>query len=360
MRRRAKPTIMFESWRGSYADSPRAVSEVLGQRARRVWVGADAAAFPDDVRTVRRHSPAYFAHLYGSRALVANDIITKHLVKGPRLFYVQAWHGTPLKLLGHDERSPAYGVEEHVRRMDRDVAKWDALISSSPDCTALLRSAFRYDGEVWETGYPRNDVLRSAGAPSIRTRVRDALGLREDDFVLLHAPTWRDDQRDDTGGFAPAVGIRTQGLRDVGRRIVVLDRQHHNVRRARVAGDGVIDVSRHPEVAELYLAADALVTDYSSAVFDFVVTGKPVLFFVPDLAAYEEVRGFYFDYHEWAPGPVVTGQDELAAAVEQLVVRGVSASDQTRYDQFVARWCPCEDGHAGDRVVERLCSVLDC
>ena len=119
----------------------------------------------------------------------------------------------------------------------------------------------------------------------------------------------------------------------------------------------MLDVSDHPDIADLYLAADVLVSDYSSCVYDFAVTGKPIVLFAPDLDRYRDlVRGMYFDYEEWAPGPVARTQEELAAAVAELdeVTRAWSG----RYDEFVRKFCPFEDGHASDRVVERLRSVL--
>jgi CDP-glycerol glycerophosphotransferase len=362
----AEPTFLFESWRGLYADSPRSLSERLGQvwpSARRVWVSADGShGFPSDVRTVRRHSTAYFRRLLSADVLVANDIISKHLVKGPRTTYVQMWHGTPLKLIGHDERAHAYsGAAAHVKRMVRDVAKWDFLVSPSAECTRLFRSAFGYSGEVWETGYPRNDILSSPEAGRIRTRVREQLGLHPEATVVLYAPTWRDDDKTEEGRFQqsvmPDLALLEEALPPGAR---LLMRTHKNVT-APLRGHGhelVVDVSAHPEIAELYLAADVLVSDYSSAIFDFAVTRKPILLFAPDLDRYrDDVRGLYFDYETWAPGPVADTDEELAELLHD--VEKVSPRYSAAYDDFLNRFCPHEDGHATDRVLERVRSVLE-
>jgi CDP-glycerol glycerophosphotransferase len=364
-----RPTMLFESWRGLYADSPRSLSlEVASSwpQARRTWVspGGDAGStgFPSDVRTVRRHSPAYFARLLGTDVLVANDIISQHLVKGPRTTYVQTWHGTPLKLVGHDERAHAYaGAQAHLQRMTRDVAKWDYLVSPSPECTALFRGAFRYDGPVWETGYPRNDVLRSPQAGEIRDRVRAALGLAPGHLAVLYAPTWRDDDKGDTGRFrqsvVPDFALLERAM-PAGSRLLV--RTHRNVTdpMARPTSGFMIDVSAHPEVSDLYLAADVLVSDYSSAVFDFAVTRKPIVLFAPDLDRYrDDVRGLYVDYHSWAPGPVTSTDAELAEVLADVEAHGTARAPA--YDDLVRRFCPYEDGRAAERVVARLRSVLD-
>ena len=359
-----KRTVMFESWRGLYADSPRALSERLADAdpaMRRLWVSSGENGFPADVSTVARHSPAYFRSLLTTDVLVANDVVSKHLVKGPRVHYVQVWHGTPLKLIGHDERAHSYtGAQAHLKRMDRDVAKWDYLVSPSPACSEMFRSAFAYDGEIWETGYPRNDVLRSPGADTRRAAVRSRLGIPADSLAVLHAPTWRDDERGDDGGFRQSVLLDPDLLAAAlpsGSRLLL--RLHRNVteRPTGTRGDFVLDVSDHPDIADLYLAADVLVSDYSSAVYDFAVTGKPILLYAPDLDRYRDaVRGMYFDYEDWAPGPVSTSQDDLAANLGDL--DEIARAWEARYGAFVERFCPHEDGHASDRVIERLRSVL--
>ncbi|MCW2836863.1 MAG: CDP-glycerol:poly(glycerophosphate) glycerophosphotransferase [Marmoricola sp.] len=358
------PTVMFESWRGLYADSPRALSEQLaasGLCTRRLWVSTGENDFPPDVATVPRHSPSYFRALLSANVLVANDIVSKHLVKGPRVHYLQTWHGTPLKLIGYDERSHAYsGAQAHLKRMARDVAKWDYLISPSPVCSEIFRSAFRFEGEIWETGYPRNDLLRAAGAAARRDEVRRMLGIADGAVAVLHAPTWRDDDKNDEGRFRQSVMLDPDLLAEAlpdGARLMV--RLHRNVKE-RPAGSApgfVLDVSDHPEIADLYLAADVLVSDYSSAIYDFAVTGKPIILYAPDLDRYRDtVRGLYFDYEDWAPGPVATTQEQVASATAAL-----GSHDQAwskRYAAFTERFCPHEDGHAGERVIERLRSVL--
>ena len=114
-------------------------------------------------------------------------------------------------------------------------------------------------------------------------------------------------------------------------------------------------MTSYPDVSELFLVADALITDYSSVMFDFSVTGKPILFFTPDLERYREVlRGFYFDLIAVAPGPVVRSADELVA-----LVRGLDASRDDyaeKYAAWRARFNPRDDGHAAERVIARVLS----
>jgi CDP-glycerol glycerophosphotransferase (TagB/SpsB family) len=120
-----------------------------------------------------------------------------------------------------------------------------------------------------------------------------------------------------------------------------------------VDGSPVHDVCSHPDIRDLYLAADAMVTDYSSTMFDFAITGRPMLFFTYDLAYFrDELRGFYFDLEDVAPGPLLSTSTELIDALADL--DGVRERHATRYAEFRRTFCHLEDGHATERVLDLL------
>lgn len=355
-------SVMFESWRGRYADSPRAISEHLESEQphlRQYWVSQKATPVSKSAIPLRRHSPAYFARLASTDFLVSNDIVSKHLLKGPRVTYIQTWHGTPLKKIGFDEHLATYsGSTAHQKRMIRDVKKWDYLLSPSPICTDIFRSAFRFDGPVLETGYPRNDILHSSAKSIIRDRVRTDLGLDPAARVVLYAPTWRDNIRDPAGGFRDPGALDIATLRHLTEEGTILLSRMHNVVTPTNSSepahmDFYQDVSWYPDIAELYLAADLLVSDYSSAIYDFAVTGKPIILFAYDLDNYRDsVRGLYFDYEQWAPGAIVTSTEALAAAIND--VDNGHAGMAQHYADFTAKFCPYEDGQATHRVVQQI------
>src|SRR5690606_37289502 len=145
-----------------------------------------------DTRKVDPNSPAFHWHLSRARFWVNNQNFGP-LVKRPKsATYLQTWHGTPLKRMQYDAVSTTGRAEGYLDRVSAKTATWSALISPSAYATAAFRSAFRYDGEVLEVGYPRNDALvNEAKARDQITRRR--LGLRPDDRVVLYAPTFRDD-----------------------------------------------------------------------------------------------------------------------------------------------------------------------
>jgi CDP-glycerol glycerophosphotransferase len=174
--------------------------------------------------------------------------------------------------------------------------------------------------------------------------------------VILYAPTYRDDSRDREGRFRLEPAFDSERLRDVlGDDAVVLFRKHrYVVDPAPSTPDGFLrDVSTFGDGTELLLAADVLVTDYSTMMFDFVNTGRPVLLFAYDLEEYrDEIRGFYLDFERRAPGPVLRTMDELADALGDL--DAVTAAHADRYRAFAAEFCELDDGHAAARVVDRL------
>jgi CDP-glycerol glycerophosphotransferase len=120
-----------------------------------------------------------------------------------------------------------------------------------------------------------------------------------------------------------------------------------------VGEDFVYDVSLYPEIMELFLITDVLITDYSSMMFDFANTGRPMLFFTYDLESYRDnLRGFYFDFEETAPGPLLTRSDDVIASL--LDIDEVARNSEDSYRAFVEQFCPLDDGHAAARVVDRV------
>jgi CDP-glycerol glycerophosphotransferase len=351
--------VVYFTFRGLFADNPRAIYEGLLSRGdsdmSHTWLCTERTrdTFPPGTDTVVYNTPEAAAVLASADVVVANDCMSMQWGKRPGATYLQTWHGTPLKRIHHD----APVREGYLTNPDKDVARWDMLLSPNPASTDRLRHAFRFGGPVHETGYPRNDVLTSPHRDDVRARVRAELGITDGTTAVLYAPTWRDHLvLDGQGGPDYEVPIDLAAFADrLGEDHVLVTRLHSMVagRLAIPPGAPVIDVSDRAESAEVYLAADMLVTDYSSVMFDFAVTGKPMVFYTYDLEHYrDDLRGFYFDLAEVAPGPLVRTSEEL---VEAIVDKDVAASDLAdRYARFRDTFCSLEDGHATDRVLDLL------
>ena len=173
--------------------------------------------------------------------------------------------------------------------------------------------------------------------------------------MVLYAPTMRDDHRYSGNRYSLDMQLDLEAARhELAGDHVMLVRRHAKVVDSVPGVDGsfALDVSSWPDVNELLLATDILVSDYSSLMFDFAVTGRPMLFFTYDLADYRDrLRGFYFD-PDRQPGPHLSTSAEVIAAIRDI--DAVSAAHAGAYAAFRADFTPWDDGHAAQRLVDRV------
>lgn len=355
--------IVFESGVGKqYADSPRYIYEELlrrGDQRRKVW--AYNGKFPvDDAGTtvVKRLSPKYYWYLGRAKYWVNNQSFPHYIHRRRNGVYLQTWHGTPLKRMALDLEHVHGRDAGYLDRVAEAASQWSVLVSSSSYMTHIMRSAFQYGGKVLEAGFPRNDLLASADGGSVKSRVRAEFGIGPEKKVVLYAPTFRDNQSTGRGRFGFDLPI---DLDEFGRRFgadtILMIRTHVLVQDSFTVPaeleSCIMDVSRFPDIQELYMASDVLITDYSSVFFDFANLPLPIIFYAPDLESYrDELRGFYIEYDEQLPGPIVTTQEEL--------FHQISSSDEIldEYAEkrriFLERFNPHEDGASTQRVVDSV------
>ncbi|WP_413333813.1 CDP-glycerol glycerophosphotransferase family protein [Brevibacterium sp. GP-SGM9] len=356
-------TIVFESGQGKqYADSPRAIHEELvrrGDTRRKVWIYHRRLPVTDQhTVVVKRHSPAFFWYLATAKYWINNHNFPNYIHRRPQGLYIQTWHGTPLKRMFLDQdnfygRDPGY-----VDRVKEASAQWNALVSPSPYATKAMKSSYGYAGEVYEIGYPRNDVLRGPKTQEIRDRLRHRLSISPDQTVVLYAPTFRDDQPTSRGRFAFDWPFDPMNFAErFGDDVTLLVRTHFLVNTKLEIPDSVksrvIDVSSFPDIHDLFLASDMLVTDYSSSFFDYSVLERPIIFFAYDLENYRDnLRGFYLDYETELPGTVTQTPTELFDEIERAM--STTEAGRERLRAFAVAYAPNDDGHAASRVIDQL------
>lgn len=359
--------VFFESFYGRQVScNPLAIDAEIAARcpdAARYWsVTSEAQAVPDGATAVVVGSRAWHAARRYARVLVVNDWLRFGFRRRRGQIVLQTWHGTMLKHLALGRPNVGLRTRLAIRRESR---RWNLLLSQNPHSTAQFRSSYAYRGEILETGYPRADRLARAvlGAdrnPIIVGAARAALGIPAGVRVLVYAPTWRD------GGISVVDDLDVRRLAaELGEDWVVVARGHtrthglgsYGAAPGDATGARVIDASAHADVNDVILAADLLITDYSSIMFDAAVARVPLLFFVPDLESYRDrERGFTFDFAATAPGPLLTSRDEVVAHAQEWAERGAEAS-WLRPDAeaaWRARFAPHDDGHAAERVVAAL------
>ncbi|MFJ9530667.1 glycosyltransferase [Streptomyces sp. SID5594] len=358
---------------GSGGDSPRAVHAELvrrGTETEHLWVTGTTPGrttpVPPGARAVPVHSAAWYEALARSRWIVTDEQLPAWFERRPGQVVVQTWHGTPLGRFGAGLAETLYADHQHLATLARRSAQWSVLVSPSRFATPLLRRSLAYGGEVLEAGSPANDVLCAPDREKAAEEIRGTLGVPEDHRVVLYAPTYRDHlahppsaSRDAPDRTAPGPYRWDPALdphalaRSLGPGHTVLVRRHPRVTGGVQDGPGVLDVSGHPSAAGLLLIADVLVTDYAGLMFDFALTGRPMLFHTYDLEHYRDtVRGFCLDFETRAPGPLLVTTDEVAQALHGL--GAVAARHADAYESFRRDYCDLDDGGAAGRVADRL------
>ncbi|WP_247826370.1 bifunctional glycosyltransferase/CDP-glycerol:glycerophosphate glycerophosphotransferase [Arthrobacter antioxidans] len=355
-----RDAVLFMCFGGRRAtDSTRRIFEEFQRRGATsdmYWAITDySVTVPDGAQPVLIGSRLWYALLAGARLLVNNNNFPFYFRKREGQTYIQTWHGTPLKKLGNDVARTNFSLS-YWNLMHREAGYWDALLAQNPYAADVLATCFGFTGPVITEGYPRNDSLKTVDADARRSAVRDLLGIDAGKKAILYAPTWRDDAKNTSKQYEMVTYLDFEAAQKaLGDDYVILLRGHHNIAGQRqTAGNRfVIDVTEYPEVNDLYLAADVLINDYSSVMFDFCVTGKPIIFLTPDIAQYRDsTRGFYFDLEEQAPGPLLMTTPEVVNAIQSLPSIRMRYAD--RYRRFAETYAPMCDGSATQRVVDAL------
>ena len=360
--------ILFLAFHGrSYNDNPRALYEAMRQdprfsEYRFVWVlrNPGLETIPG-AETVRYLSLGYFVAVARAKVWIFNCKMPMYLYKKKSQIYLQTWHGTPLKRLGHDiepvpgQRFYRSGLtyEQMCRTYDVDSERYDAMISPNAFCTGVFPHAFGIKKEkLIETGYPRNDFLSTYTQEDVQ-RIRTDLKIPEGKKVILYAPTWRDDSFQTSGyTFRLQADFRKWKER-LPEDTVVLFKPHYLIVNQQQDDpelqDFLISVPADTDIRDLYVVSDALVTDYSSVFFDYGILKRPVYFYMYDLEAYAgDLRGFYMDIEQELPGKIYRTEESL------LQDLAAGEFDDSRYPAFTKRYNNREDGQASRRVLDWL------
>ncbi len=361
-------TIVFESFAGKgYSDNPKYIYEEMYKKYpdyKYIWVLNNPNKFeiPGPAVKVKRLSKEYYNAYATAKFWVANARTPLSLIKKPGQVYIQTWHGTPLKRLGNDMkvvRMPGTTTAAYKYNFRKETNRWDYMLSPNRYSSHIFKSAFWMDDDrILETGYPRNDILTTRKDDhDFINGIKEKLGISPDKKIILYAPTWRDDEYIKKGKYKFNLKIDLENLRDrLGEDTVILLRMHYLIASAlniKEYKGFAIDVSNYPDISELYLISDLLITDYSSVFFDFGVLKRPQVFFSYDLDKYKDnLRGFYLDYYNDLPGPIYEEPYSMAIALKDIDTLAIKY--QNKIDAFYDKFCDLEDGTAAIRVIDKM------
>lgn len=355
-------TVLFSSFDGrGYSDSPKAIAQALldsGADVRLSWLvksQAEAASLPQGIIPIDRNNKLAMIKAYTTSKVWVNNCrqYARHKRKGQ--YYLQTWHGFALKMI---EKDAAQALpDEYLNMCRHDGSTTDAMVSGSDFMSGLYRRSFWFDGEILPFGTPRNDIFFREN-PDLCRKIRTALGLPQDRKLVLYAPTFRADHSLDS--YALDVQMVAQACRSrFGGEWTVLIRLHPGIADKSSGlypydGNRIVDATSYPDMQELLAGIDLLITDYSSSMFDYALSGKPCIQFALDIEEYRKDRDFYFPIDD-LPFPLARSNDQL----EDLL----RIYDQT---QWADRWTAfqtengfLEDGHASARCARWILSHLD-
>lgn len=351
-----KEVILFECFFGrSYGDNPRAMYEYIQKQYpdKYICVWSMAKRFGNKIpykhKTVKRFSLRYAYYIARSKYFIFNTKQPGWMRKREGQVFLETWHGTPLKKLAFDMEdnfSASPGYKKHIYSKTRS---WDYLVAANSFSSEVFKRCFMFENRMLEYGYPRNDVLHGDDIAERAAVIRKKLGIPEGKKTILYAPTWRDDEFYAAGEYKFTLQLDLRLLREkLGDDYAIILRTHYYIAdKLDVRGlDGfAYNLSKYPDIADIYLISDICITDYSSVFFDYANLRRPMLFYTYDIDKYRDVlRGFYFDMEATVPGPLLYTSEEVADAI--LNIDEVSARFKDRYDAFYERFCSWEDGNA--------------
>lgn len=355
--------VIFESFHAKqYSDSPRALYEFMKLNQpdfNLVWSvdkSAETLFNEFNVPYIRRFSFKWFLEFPRAKYWINNVRLPNWMPKPKGTIYIQTWHGTPLKKLGTDIEEihmPGTSTEAYKKNFISEANKWDYLISPNLYSTEIFTRAFEYDGKVIESGYPRNDILSNYSSTLISS-LKQKLGIPKEKKVMLYAPTWRDNEFYQKGKYKFEFQFDLDKWKEeFSADWVLLSRMHYLVAENFdfSSHKGIVyDVSTYPDIRDLYLVSDLLITDYSSVFFDYAILNRPIIFFMYDFQVYrDQLRGFYIDIEKEAPGPIVQNETNLFKAINEI--KDSQMIIDSAFMKFKTKFNALEDGNASERVV---------
>ena len=346
--------VAFTCFEGRrYGDNPRYISERLHELcpdSEIVWLFRREALKAVEVPAyVKKYNMIGISGLIAqatARFWVDNNRHTEAVyLNTKKQYYIQTWHGDRgFKKVGDDNEK----LPHEVLRMEDKAAM---MIAGSEFGRSTYRTAFHYQGEVLMDGCPRNDPL-VRNDPAEAARIRQALGIGPEVKLLMYAPTYRDLKKFKAQDAALDISRTLDHLESTtGQTWRCLYRAHYLNKGLNVREDPrVVDATAWPEMTDLLLISDMLITDYSSCGGDFAPLRRPVFLYHADAEEYlRESRSFYFDVTK-SPFLIAGNQEELEKLIDETDADAARANCEA-LDRFFGT---TETGHATDAVCKYI------
>ena len=354
-------TMLFCSYGGrKFDDSPRAIYEEICKSSqfndwRLIWVFVEPEKFQiirgEKVKIDTIH---FFKALLYSRVWVSNSGMDRGIgfIK-KNTVHVETWHGTPLKRFCGEEEQGALGGKRIVLKTKLD-SETIRCAQSEYDREIFQRVFHAAKQSILLSDLPRNDALLKYNGSDC-SQVRKKLGISEKAKIILYIPTFREYMVDECVGKHIIFPFNIKKWEKIfGMDYVFLLHAHYTVSQGMVKhkSDFFKDVSSYPILNDLYAISDLMISDYSSAFFDYSILERPIFCFAYDLDEYKKKRGLYVDLEEVLPCPIDREEDVLIQHILSLQ-KGEDEKMRTAVAAFRKRFVP-NAGHASEKIVEEI------
>ena len=348
-----------------YGDNQKPMLEALHElapEADMVWVKMWGYEYdlPGWMRCVHPWTIRWIYEYATAKIWINNCLTPYYFRKRKGQLYVETWHGGLgiKKVFGDMQASNA---QKHNKQYEEVSNMADVFISNSDHLSAIYRNALCYRGPIWKCGYPMNDILLTE-SPEIKEKVKKALHIPATSKILLYAPTHRDKfvtqgRVDESVFFNNFTGLQQSLSQKFGGEWTILVRWHQSQMKM-LSGTpippNVVNATAYPDMQELLMATDVMMSDYSSCIFDAAMRRIPCFIYAADYDDYKEYRGVYYEMEE-LPFPYAKDYDEM-----EQNVRTFDIDDYLKkWDAFCVRMGLNEMGHAARDIADKMADFLN-
>lgn len=347
-----KKTVLFLSFDGKqFSDSPKAIYDDLKRKRndyRLIWafISPNSIKCSKELNYVKKSSFRYYYTFCTSKFIIVNDFFDTYLPVRKSQVLINTWHGGGwFKKVGFtDNRTTEYDkffFDYQCKKHTYFVASSEYFIET------VLRDSFGYKGLILRSGMPRNAIFFKENH-HLKESVRSVFGAQKDTLIVLYAPTFRSYE------ISPNLELDLNHLKSCleakfKKDVIILFRAHHLIDRFPIDLSSIIDVTSFPDMQQLLLACDVLVSDYSSCMWDAAIQDKLVIVYAPDAHRYIDNRGFFLDISEW-PFLLAFNNEELEFCIQ--------AYDNTEYLERLHKLVNESISYEGEHAVDAVLDVI--
>ena len=354
-----KKIVIVNYYGKGYGDMGKYISNELAKHDYKIYWAAKKpykGTLPEYINYVKYDSFKYLYHLATSKVWINNCRFNYGIKKRKKQYYIQTWHaGITYKNV---EKSAEKALtKQYILNAKNDSKMANLFISNSTYCTNLYKRDFWYDGEILECGLPRSDIIVNHDATSI-SKVKEYYKIANDIKICLYAPTFRVDYSLEAYNIDYNLLINELETK-FGGNWKVLVRLHPNIsflaKELGIYNENVISATDYPDMQELLIASDFMITDYSSCIFEYSLSNKPALIYANDIEKYIKDRDFTLKLED-TPFPITTNNEELKNTIRNYDIEKYKKDLEVFNNDLGVH----ETGQASKIIVERINKVTGC